>query len=186
MTAICEVNDNCTKGGHLVRGWCRKHYARWKRNGDPRVTRRPGQFTAMWGYTPAERFWAKVDASGVCWEWTASTDGIKGYGRFDHQAAHRWAYEYLVGPIPDGMTVDHQCRNPPCVNPDHFELVTVAENTRRGGAFSARNARKTHCPKGHEYTPENTKVYIRPGGRWASRYCIACHGNKSQRQELAA
>lgn len=101
-----------------------------------------------------DRFWEKVDKSADCWEWTAYK--LQGYGRFgvgsgsDHRIvyAHRWAWESVSGPIPDGLTVDHLCRNRGCQNPDHMEVVTGAENTRR-------KPRPTHCPQGHEYTAEN-------------------------------
>lgn len=115
--------------------------------------------------TEAERFWEKVDTSGDCWEWTAYKLPT-GYGRFrvggaDKNGghivmAHRWAYEVLVGQILEGLVLDHLCRNPGCVNPNHLEPVTDRENLRRGMGWSGRNARKTHCPEGHEYTDENT------------------------------
>ena len=82
-----------------------------------------------------DRFWARVDV-GLCWEWTGSND--RGYGMFRLDGrtvrAHRWAWETLVGPIPRGLHLDHLCRNPPCVNPDHLEPVTQPENIRRGHA----------------------------------------------------
>lgn len=82
-----------------------------------------------------DRFWARVEI-GVCWTWIGSTD--RGYGVFGAQGryfrAHRWAWEALVGPIPEGLHLDHLCRNPSCVNPDHLEPVTQAENIRRGHA----------------------------------------------------
>jgi hypothetical protein len=84
----------------------------------------------------------------------------KGYGAFmvggRNVRVHRWAYETLVGPIPDGLVIDHLCRVRNCVNPDHLEPVTHRENIRRGEA-GAWNRVKTHCPQGHEYTPENTR-----------------------------
>lgn len=108
---------------------------------------------------PHERFWEKVDTSGECWLWTAYLD-YKGYGRL-HVGdkvilAHRWAYEALVGPIPEGLTVDHLCRVRRCVNPYHLEAVSATENVMRGESLPAQNARKTHCKRGHEFTPENT------------------------------
>lgn len=124
----------------------------------------------------AGRFWAKVDKSGDCWEWTASHNG-RGYGQFFVSRngkkasirAHRWAYESVVGPIPDGLTLDHLCRHPWCVRPDHLEPVTMRENLLRGNGWSGRHARATHCPRGHEYTLENT-VYDH-GTRRRCRTC---------------
>lgn len=78
--------------------------------------------------------------------------------------AHRWSYEFHVGPIPEGLDLDHLCRNRGCVNPDHLEPVTREENIRR--AF----ATVTHCPSGHPYSDENT--YVRPGT--VHRKCRAC------------
>lgn len=128
----------------------------------------------------SERFWDKVDKSGDCWEWTAYK--LQGYGRFGVGGrrenggrivyAHRWAYEALVGPIPDGLTLDHLCRNRACVNPDHLEPVTGATNSLRGESPAAVNARKTNCPKGHEYTAENI-TYGGYSGR--ERRCRACN-----------
>lgn len=125
--------------------------------------------------TLEERFWPKVDASGDCWEWIAYRDQ-KGYGRFSVNGKSTpaiWvAWELLVGPIPVGLEPDHLCRNPSCVNVgNHIEWVTRQENGRRGQSLQARNARKTHCPKGHSYTEDN--IYRLPGN--PARYCKACH-----------
>ena len=86
-----------------------------------------------------ERFWAKVrlGAGTSCWEWEAHRQP-SGYGQFSENQvvvyAHRWAYERFVGPIPEGMHLDHLCRNTRCVNPNHLEPVTQAENNRRAAA----------------------------------------------------
>lgn len=106
-----------------------------------------------------ERFWSKVDASGPCWEWTAGV-GVGGYGRFALSRlndktrcvyAHRYSYELLVGEIPEGLVIDHLCRNRKCVNPDHLEPVTQQENVLRGNGVTATNAKKDRCPKNHPY-----------------------------------
>ncbi len=116
-----------------------------------------------------ERFWAKVDktAENGCWNWTAGKIP-QGYGQFNltHKTAckaHRFAYIALVGPIPDGLVLDHLCRNRACVNPDHLEPVTQGTNARRGDA-GAHNASKTHCPAGHPYSDANTE-HARRGRR---------------------
>ena len=108
-----------------------------------------------------ERFWKKVDKSGDCWEWTAAKNS-RGYGTVRNNkktlGAHRVSYELIVGEIPEGLDLDHLCRNPGCVNPEHLEPVTHRENVRRGNAGLHLSVR-THCPHGHEYTKENTAIY---------------------------
>lgn len=119
-----------------------------------------------------QRFWEKVDKSGDCWVWTASTrpSGTRHYGRIKvsgrDQLAHRVAYELEVGPIPDGLTIDHLCKNTLCVRPSHLEAVTLAENIRRG---TSANGTKSHCANGHPFEGEN--VYT----RGSTRECRACH-----------
>lgn len=120
-----------------------------------------------------DRFWAKVDFSGDCWEWTACTKN--GYGKFGRtggtQIAHRIAYELLVGPVPSEITLDHLCRNRPCVNPDHLEPTTRGDNVLRSHAsLPGQNRRKTHCPRGHELTGDN--LYDTASGY---RMCKTCH-----------
>ncbi len=93
--------------------------------------------------------------------------------------SHRWFYETFKGPIPDGLCLDHLCRVRECVNPAHLEPVTIAENKRRGMSPAAINARKTHCPFGHEYTPENTYMNSFTGGR----SCKICVREKSRQYQ---
>lgn len=106
----------------------------------------------------------------VCVEWPGSYRTLDGYAQGSYRGrqlpAHRLVYELLVGPIPDGLTLDHLCYNPGCVEPRHLEPVTATENSRR-----QRSASKTECSRGHGYTPENT--YIRPAnGQRDCRQCI--------------
>jgi hypothetical protein len=126
--------------------------------------------------TREERFWAKAERTPTCWLWTGAIDR-DGYGRFERTMAHRVAYELAVGPIPEGLTIDHVkargCTNLNCVNPAHLEAVTGPENTARGTSFGAVNAVKTHCVNGHEFTEENTYWCLNPGGK-KRRQCRAC------------
>lgn len=127
----------------------------------------------------AERFWPKVEKTETCWLWTATIDAA-GYGRFGvgsmydgsrRQAyAHRWAYEYMVGEIPEGLHIDHLCRVRHCVRPDHLEPVTCRENLLRGDTFVRVNAAKTHCLNGHPFDEKNTYW----NATRSERICRAC------------
>lgn len=112
-----------------AREWCNLHYQRWFKYGD-----------ADWqAPTEAERFWSKIEVSSTgCWLWT-STLNNRGYARFVRARrrgfvlAHRYSYTQFVGPIPEGLVLDHLCEVKHCVNPDHLEPVTNYENLRRAG-----------------------------------------------------
>lgn len=119
------------------------------------------------------RFLASFTRGDDCWLWTGPLSD-SGYGLLiekrggsqTNHRAHRWSYEHHVGPIPDGLVIDHLCRVRHCVNPLHLEPVTSAENIRRGVSF---NGSKTHCKRGHEFTEANTGY--QNGGY---RYCRTC------------
>lgn len=116
-----------------------------------------------------EKFWERVEKTDTCWWWRGQEHN--GYGRIKWHGkefrAHRIAWELLRGPITE-QTLDYLCRNTMCVNPAHLEPVTVRINTLRGVGPAALNAKKTHCPAGHEYTAENTYV------KYRRRICQTC------------
>lgn len=182
---------------HSGRGWCNRHYQRWLKYGDPEITRaRPDLL---------DRFWVKVNKNGPvpayrsdlgpCWIWTGAL--ASGYGTFRTPdpvnrrgrlvRAHRFAYELVVGPIPDGLELDHLCRVRACVNPAHGEPVTHAENVRRCphmyepsqmaliGDFQRA---KTHCPQQHPYDESNTSI-----DRNGHRHCRACARERWHRRK---
>ena len=113
-----------------------------------------------------------------CVEWHGSDSGKDGYGRFHSNGrmvgAHRWIYEFVYGPIQQGLEPDHICRNRRCVNINHLELVTHQENMRRSKALI------TKCPYGHEYTADNTIV---EGTARRCRQCRRLHWVKMQRRK---
>lgn len=122
--------------------------------------------------TLEDRFWSRVQRGAIdeCWEWLGAID-TTGYGRIGVGrrvlGVHRIAYEIQVGPIPEGLTIDHLCLRRSCVNGRHLEAVTHEENSRRS------KRRLTHCVNGHEFTEENT--YWRKEGR---RQCRTCHNER--------
>jgi hypothetical protein len=117
-----------------------------------------------------------IELSGSCWVFTGPLNWC-GYGQIERnidgvrirKRAHRVFYEAIVGLVPDGLVLDHLCENKPCVNPAHLEPVTGGENIRR---HFAKNV--THCPRRHEYTPENAR--INRGGR----VCRTCHRERER------
>ena len=116
-----------------------------------------------------------------CIEWERRRSE-HGYGIFTHQSrgnlAHRVAYNLIRGSIPDDLEIDHLCRNKPCFCPAHLEAVTHIENLRRAPDWTEFHSRKTHCPQGHPYTAENTRMYQ---GR---RFCRECGRDAERKYKL--
>lgn len=135
-----------------------------------------------------ERIVRSTEFTDSCWLWRG---GLRydGYAQISVspgkiRRVHRVAYELLRGPIPAGLVLDHLCRVPACWNPDHLEPVTDRVNLLRGTGWSARNASRTHCPTGHEYTEQNTYVWR---GRRRCRPCnVAAHKRWRTKKREAA
>lgn len=114
-----------------------------------------------------------------CWEWKGF-NAKRGYptvgmGRHKHISLHRYMYQRFIGEIPEGLVIDHLCRNHSCGNPNHLEVVTPKENNMRGVSFASYNAKKTHCNFGHPFSGEN--LFVTPTGR---RRCKSCAYKVSQ------
>ena len=173
------------------RGWCGRHYGRWIRHGDPlggreyRVSVSEGRerrdrphlphHKAQTGTCapPTDRWIDRlIVEAGGCWGHERKPTA-QGYRLMlvdgSYRVAHRVVYEWIVGPIPNGLTLDHLCRNRGCLNPSHLEPVTVRTNILRGESFVARNAERTHCKRGHPFDEENT--CIDPLGKRICRTC---------------
>lgn len=161
LYGTCSVST-CDRSP-VARSLCLPHYKRWQRHGTPEA----GMDSDPW-----LRFLnRRTITDDGCWV-ISGADRRTGYAKIkvDGTAhrAHRWAYERLVGPIPDGLVLDHLCRNRACANPDHMEPVTFRENVLRGEGPTAANARKTECPVGHSLADP----YIVPST--GSRMCRIC------------
>lgn len=106
-----------------------------------------------------------------CWEWIGAIHPQTGYANFLHEGspqANRASYRLFIGPIPDGMDVDHKCNVRHCVSPLHLQAITHADNIRR------KYENLTHCPSDHEYTPENTHWKRVTGRESLTRICKKC------------
>src|SRR6267142_4962404 len=114
------------------------------------------------------------DLPGDCWIWTGAIGKKNGYVYVNwagkSQIAHRVVYILTGHSIPPRFTLDHQCRQRPCLNPDHLKPLTLANNVMAGEGIAAKNARKTHCVNGHEFTPANTYRVPSTG----HRNCLRC------------
>lgn len=166
-----DTDEEPCQRPHWARGYCTLHYGRLMRTGSVCLHRPSAE----------ERFWAKVNKDGPlpkwapflgpCWVWN---DRPLEYGELRlskslSPAAHRFSYELNVGPIPEGLQIDHLCRVPGCVRPDHLEAVPQKENILRGQGWHADQARKTHCKYGHPFDEVNT-YWTKEG----HRFCRAC------------
>lgn len=193
-TQECAV-AGCTSKRYC-RGWCTKHYQRWRKHGSPVMTLVPAHDLSI-----ADRLLVNTDQSGgpdACWPYRGTLHK-DGYGLVNTGGgsirAHRLAYELANGPIPTGMVPDHTCHNAAadaglcdggrscshrsCVNPAHLELVDARTNNLRGLGHAAANARKTKCANGHPFTDENT--YRDSNRHRTCRICARANGRKYDR-----
>jgi hypothetical protein len=182
----CVACRNAAARASYVRSRERILFVKWHRwHGVPCDRRTSGRVAEA----PPDRFLSKVERTeSGCWLWTG---GISkdGYGKFPVLVtpgkpfrwvrAHRWSYEHFIGPIPPKLTLDHLCRVRNCVNPEHLEPVTNAENTRRGES-GIRQREKTHCRRGHPLSGDNLYLNPHPLG---GRECRICRKANRQRWE---
>lgn len=132
--------------------------------------------------TIAKRLMKSVEFAGNgCWNWTAAKSHF-GYGNIFVSGrgmyAHRVSYQLFKGPIPEGLSLDHLCRNPSCLNPEHLEPVTHKENMKRGFISRGKGGSDTHCPRNHERNDENTHVSDK-----GIRSCRACARERAREKK---
>lgn len=172
----------------FARGWCQKHWTRWRRHGDPEFSLK------RMDMSPLERFLQQVEITDTCWLWVGAISK-NGYAQFSGEwSAHRWSYRTFVGPIPAGFQVDHTCHNADlscrglgaacphrkCCNPDHLEAVPATENIRR--VWSGR----TECRHGHPWVPDNLRVRFHAGHGRVIEECRTCIRNQARAKNRSA
>lgn len=173
----CPV-EGCGRTVH-ARGFCNSHYMDRRARGIlPILVRKPQPVT------PMQRWCALVDLPAEpdgCWRWKGYVTRA-GYAGFRYDGAsrfgHKYGYERFIGPVPDGMELDHLCRNRACVNPVHLEAVTNGDNVRRGMGPPGINHRKTHCVRGHPFDSANTMLVPIRGRKNPTRRCRTCATEK--------
>ncbi len=158
--------DSCDSP-YVANGLCGKHLARLTLTGTTDNARDKSE---------EQKFWERVseDHPLGCWVWTGAVwkGGSNRYGRFGNLRAHRWSYEHHVGPIPEGLVIDHLCRNTLCVNPEHLEAVTDKVNILRGISPPALNALRDECKRGHPLSGDNL-VATKSGNRQCRKCAYA-------------
>lgn len=183
MEHSCEHCDRQV----YAKGLCSPHYQRLAKYGNPLAGTRP-----VGGASTLERILSNLDV-GDCWEWKGSFYD-NGYGQISlvrngkktTRPVHRELWEQIVGPVEDGLELDHLCRNRKCANPDHLEPVTAAENVRRSeGHQSKVLARRSHCKNGHEFNEDNGHAYEYKPGKFR-RHCKVCNTERARERRLAS
>lgn len=180
----CDVPD-CGRA-HVAGGFCGAHYQRVVKYGDPQadkpLVRRPTESSPA-GLELFRSLYVEDDQG--CWNWIGPLVPA-GYGRFNYlgqaHLAHRWAYEMLIRPIPEGLVVDHLCRNRQCCRPAHLDIVDTRTNLARGMSPTFIAVRTNRCKRDHELTEDN--VYRRPGNP-KQRFCRECQRIRQQARRAA-
>lgn len=139
------------------------------------------------------RLLMRIEKTTSCWNWLGAKND-KGYGKMHDMSkagrkdyAHRVAYRVYKGDIPEGLWIDHLCKNPSCCNPDHLEAVTPRENSMRGNCPAFITVKTQRCKHGHDLTPENTRVINskRDGLTKRCRICVIKESReRNQRRRL--
>lgn len=170
--ATCSV-EGCDRPRHS-RGWCSAHARAWHRHGDPL-----GAGWTRTNGTVEDRFWRCVDKTDTHWMWTGEVT-IQGYGRMSVKTdtrfsqagsapAHVVSYVLNVGPVPDGLVLDHTCFVKACVNPAHLEPVTQQENVQR---YWRQAPERERCSRGHDLLLPNSYYTVSTTGQRQCRLCV--------------